>query len=78
MCSQYTKKYKCTQSKHDFNVRNKTIYTFRLMTAAIIKVITKTQNDMRKVELMVRDREPNTPSVMQYTYLLTPWNKSPS
>ena len=48
------------------------------MTAAIIKVITKTQNDMRKVELMVRDREPNTPSVMQYTYLLTPWNKSPS
>ena len=50
---------------------DKIIYMFQLMTAAIIRVITKTQNERRKAALMVRDHELNTPSVMQYTYLLT-------
>jgi len=50
---------------------DKIIYMFQLMTAAIIRVITKTQNERRKATLVVRDRELNTPSVTQYTYLLT-------
>jgi len=54
---------------------DKIIYMFRLMTAAIIRLITKTQNDMCTAALVVRDREPYTRTVMQYTYLLTPWSR---
>ena len=43
---------------------DKITYMFRLMTAAIIRVITKTQNDMRTAAPVVRDRETYTPSVM--------------
>jgi len=53
-----------------FYCMDKIIYMFRLMMAATVRLITKTQNDMRTAALVVRDREPYTRSVMQYTYLL--------
>ena len=50
------------------------IYMFQLMTAAIIRLITKTQN-MCTAALVVRDRVTYTRVVTQYTHLLTPWSR---